>query len=170
MCSRLLADFTDRLVLSISSTTRAPRGQEQNGIHYFFLAQEKFKEAIDAGGFAEWAVVHGNYYGTSKQVIESAFQGGKSVLLDIDVQGADQLKKSYPKQCLRIFVAPPSLDELEKRLRSRGTDKEDTIQRRLTNAREEIARSQDFDHTIVNDELDRAYTELKKIVEGALHG
>jgi guanylate kinase len=170
LCTRLLADFSNDLVLSISSTTRAPRGQEKHGVHYFFLTQEDFKKGAETGAFAEWALVHGNYYGTSRELIESTFGRGKSVLLDIDVQGADQLKKAYEKQCFRIFVAPPSMTELEKRLRTRGTDTEETIQRRLKNAREENARSRDFDSVVVNDDFERAYTELKKLVEGALRG
>lgn len=170
LCHKLLQEFSRELVLSISSTTRAPRGQEKDGVEYHFLTHDQFKRGIDQGQFAEWALVHGNYYGTAKKTIEGAFSRGKSVLLDIDVQGADSLKKSYPDCNLRIFIAPPSMEELEKRLRARGTDTEETIQKRMTNAREEMAHAPDFDHVIVNGDFDRAYSELKLKVEGALHG
>ena len=118
LCQKLLKDFPE-LVLSISSTTRAPRGSEQNGKEYLFLTPEEFKAQIAASRFAEWAQVHGNYYGTSKDVIERAFDSGKSVLLDIDVQGAESLRQAYPDQCHSIFIAPPSLMVLESRLRAR---------------------------------------------------
>ena len=161
LCQKLLKDFP-KVVLSISSTTRAPRGIEQNGKDYFFLSHEQFKSDIADGKFAEWAQVHGNYYGTSKKVIEDAFRVGNSVLLDIDVQGAASLRKSYPGQSLAIFIAPPNLKELESRLRSRGTDSEETIQKRLKTAVSEMSRSGDFDFVLVNDALDRAYDELKE--------
>jgi guanylate kinase len=169
LCQRLLRDFPNELVLSISSTTRAPRGQEKHGEHYFFVTQEEFKHGIDAGHFAEWALVHGNYYGTSKKVIEDSFTRNKAVLLDIDVQGAESLKKSYPKEALRVFISPPNLTELEKRLRARGTDSEETIQKRIKNAEHEMSHLERFDHTVVNQELDKAYAELRKLVESALH-
>ncbi len=169
LCQRLLRDF-EELELSISSTTRAPRGQEQHGKEYFFLSQDDFKAQIAAEAFAEWALVHGNYYGTSKATINGAFKRGKSVLLDIDVQGAESLKKSFPKEAVLIFISPPSLEVLEQRLRARGTDKEESIQRRMKNARDEMARIPAFKHVIVNDSLERAYGELKRIVEEALRG
>jgi guanylate kinase len=169
LCQRLLRDLPNELVLSISSTTRAPRGQERHGEHYFFVKQDEFKSGIDAGHFAEWALVHGNYYGTSKKVIEDAFSKNKAVLLDIDVQGAESLKKAYPAESFRIFIAPPSLAELEKRLRTRGTDSEETIQKRLKNAQDEMNHLERFDHTVVNQDLEKAYSELRKLVESALH-
>ena len=163
LCQKLLEDFST-LTLSISSTTRAPRGTEQHGIDYYFMSPDEFKKEIEAGQFAEWALVHGNYYGTSKKVIQDAFLSGKSVLLDIDVQGAEQLKKTFPKECLKFFIAPPSLSELEARLRKRGTDSEESIQKRLKNAKMEIEEGRHFDHVIINDSFDRAYTELQSIV------
>ncbi len=150
--------------LSISSTSRKPRGTEVHGTEYFFLTPEEFKKQIDANRFAEWAQVHGNYYGTSKEVIEKAFQSHQSVLLDIDVQGAAQLKAAFPKECFRIFISPPSLEILEKRLRSRGTDNEETIQKRLKNAQSEMAAGKSFDALIINDHLDRAYSELRSLL------
>ena len=169
LCQRLLRDF-EELELSISSTTRAPRGQEQHGKEYLFLSQDDFKARIERGDFAEWALVHGNYYGTSKEVITSAFKRGKSVLLDIDVQGAESLKKSFPRESVLIFISPPSLEVLEQRLRARGTDKEESIQRRMKNARDEMARIPAFERVIVNDDLERSYVELKQIVKEALRG
>lgn len=170
LCQKLLEDLKDRLVLSISTTTRAPRGQEKNGVEYHFVSHEEFKKDIEDGFFAEWAQVHGNYYGTSKRTIESAFRSGKSVLLDIDVQGAASLRKAFPLSSALIFIAPPSMQELEKRLRIRGTDTEETIQKRLQNARNEIARQDEFDCVIVNDDFTAAYAELVSRVRKALSG
>lgn len=168
LCARLLQDFPE-LTLSISSTTRAPRGQEKHGTEYFFLTRPEFESQIQAGRFAEWALVHGNYYGTSKDVIEKAFASGKSVLLDIDVQGAASLASSYPKETFRVFISPPSVAELEARLRSRGTDSEETIQKRVKNAEEEMKRLPEFDKVVINDQLDRAYTELRELIRGRLN-
>lgn len=165
----MLLDEFPALVLSISSTTRSPRGAEKNGVEYFFLTREDFEKQIQQGRFAEWASVHGNYYGTSKSVIEEAFRKNQSVLLDIDVQGAEQLSRSFPEHCRRIFITPPTLAELEKRLRARGTDSEETIQKRLRNASQEMEASKTFDHIIVNDSLDRAYSELRSILENQYH-
>jgi len=167
LCQRLLADFPN-LTLSISTTTRAPRGEEQEGVEYFFVSQAQFKKMIKDKAFAEWAEVHGNFYGTSRAVIDEAFSQGKSVLLDIDVQGADSLKQSYGERCFRIFIAPPSLQELEFRLRARGTDSEESVQRRLRNAQIELEKSAEFERTVVNDALERAYAELKAIVAAEL--
>ena len=167
LCKQLLADFPT-VDLSISCTTRKPRGKEQNGVDYDFISVEEFKQGIEKGRFVEWALVHDNYYGTSKDRIERSFNNGHSVLLDIDVQGAEQLRKSFKETCLSIFISPPSLQELEARLRIRNTDKEETIQKRLKNAKIEMAQSHLFDHVIVNDSLDRAYGELKSILESKL--
>jgi guanylate kinase len=167
LCSRLLADF-GQVRLSISTTTRAPRGKEQNGVDYHFVSKQRFEQEIAEGHFAEWALVHGNYYGTSKHTIEEFFVEGYSVLLDIDVQGAASLKKVYDSRCVTIFIAPPSMEVLETRLRSRGTDPEESIQRRMKNAREEMARSGEFDHLLVNDDLDGTYSRLKALVSGIL--
>ena len=134
------------------------------------MTQQEFEQDIQAGRFAEWARVHGNYYGTSKNVVEKVFSEGRSLLLDIDVQGADSLSKSYPKEAVLIFISPPSLEELEKRLRARGTDSEETIQKRVRNAREEMARKSAFPYVVINDSLDRAYSELKEIVKKEIRG
>lgn len=169
LCSKLLADF-DELILSVSSTTRAPRVNETPGEHYFFIAQKEFERLISENGFAEWAKVHDHYYGTSHKVIEDAFRFHKSVLLDIDVQGAASLRKAFPKESFTIFISPPSLGELEKRLRARGTDNEATIQKRLTNAKTEMEQAPLFNHIVVNDSLDRSYRELAQLVRSALRG
>ncbi len=172
LCEKLLRDFGDKLTLSISATTRAPRGQEKHGVDYFFLTPEEFQAKIQAREFAEHALVHGKYYGTLKSTVESAFARGKSVLLDIDVQGAESFRREFPDKTLSFFIAPPDLTALEKRLRARGTDSEESIQKRLANARREMEQSNRFDHVIVNDELARAYGELRRHVEPFLgtHG
>ena len=168
LCERLLRDYGQCLVLSISTTTRAPRGAEQNGKEYFFVSREEFETKIQQGLFAEWALVHGNYYGTSKETIRNAFDDGKSVLLDIDVQGADSFRKAFPEQCLDVFISPPSLKALEDRLRKRKTENEATLQTRMKNAADEMTRKSEFKHIVINDELDRAYLELKSLIQNAL--
>lgn len=167
LCARLLADFRS-LKLSISTTTRAPRGQEQDGREYYFVDKPTFEREINEGHFAEWAQVHGNYYGTSRRTLDDFFSRGFSVLLDIDVQGADSLKKSYGARCSTIFIAPPSIEILEARLRARGTDSEESIQRRMKNSREEMARAGEFDHQLTNDDLDGTYLRLNRLVAGLL--
>ncbi len=169
LCARLLKDIPE-LVLSISTTTRAPRGQEKHGVEYFFLPIAEFKSLIAVNGFAEWAEVHGNFYGTAKRFIETTFAAGKSLLLDIDVQGADSLKKAYPAETVRIFLKPPSMEELERRLRARGTDSEESIQKRLLGAVQEMTYLDHFDHVVVNDDLEKAYFELSGIVLHAIRG
>lgn len=169
LCRRLLADFPV-LTLSISTTTRAPRGSERDGQDYFFVDKDEFERRIAADEFAEWALVHGSYYGTSKKVIREAFAAGKSVLLDIDVQGAESLRRSFPKECISIFVAPPDLAVLEARLRARKTDSEDSIQKRLKNARAEMEEMPKFHRVVVNDELERAYAELRQLVAREVTG
>jgi len=169
LCARLLKDIPE-LMLSISTTTRAPRGKEIHAQEYFFTSEEEFKIGIQAGRFAEWALVHGNYYGTSKDFIEKAFSQGRSLLLDIDVQGADSFKAAYPTETLTIFIEPPSMVELEKRLRTRGTENEASIQKRLKNAEFEMKHLDRFDHVILNDDIEKAYFSLEGIVLHAIRG
>jgi guanylate kinase len=167
LCNKLLEDFPV-LMLSISSTTRAKRGAEQDGKDYFFITKEAFEKKIAENGFAEWARVHGNYYGTSKDFVERAFKSGRSLLLDIDVQGAASMAEAFPKETVRIFISPPSMKALEDRLLGRGEDDSRSIQVRLTSAKTEMQRIKEFDHVVINDSLERAYGELKTIVAGRL--
>jgi guanylate kinase len=165
LCTRLLKDCSHRLSLSVSTTSRSPRGQEQNGREYFFVEADHFLTEINRGRFAEWALVHGNYYGTSRDTLEQFWSNRHHVLLDIDVQGAESLRKQYPNQMLSVFIAPPSLEVLEQRLRGRGTDSDATIQKRMNNAVMELGRQSEFDQVVVNDDFDTAYLQLKTICD-----
>ncbi len=164
LCARLLERMKDRLALSISTTSRAPRGSEQNGVEYYFVAASEFEQKIRDQEFAEWAQVHGNYYGTSKKTLQAFWTGRKHVLLDIDVQGADSLLSAYPERTLTVFIAPPSLQILEQRLRGRGTDSEESVQKRMNNAVDEMSRQAEFHRVILNDDFERAYAELESEV------
>jgi len=158
----LLKSFPN-MEFSVSYTTRKPRPGEVNGKDYFFVDRDTFERMIEEGDFLEWAEVYGNLYGTSKSQVLKALNEGKDVLLDIDTQGALQVKKNFPEAVL-IFILPPSLKELERRLRSRGTDDEETIERRLKTARVEIERAPLYDYIVVNDVLEEAFEKLKSIV------
>ncbi len=164
LCTRLLKELPERLSLSISSTSRAPRGAEKEGQEYFFISPELFLNKIKQNEFAEWAQVHGNYYGTQKKTLETFWKNKKNVLLDIDVQGADSLRKVYPERCFSIFIAPPSIEVLEQRLRGRGTESEESIQKRMKNAGAELARQNEFDLILVNDVLESTYFNLREAV------
>ncbi len=170
LCGKLLEDFPSRLALSISTTSRAPRGQEQHGKEYFFTDPQDFQSRIGADEFAEWALVHGNYYGTQKATLERFWSSGRHVLLDIDVQGAASLKQLYGDRCFTVFIAPPGMEELERRLRGRGTDSEETIQKRMANAAGEMARQGEFDRIIVNEDFARARAELDQAVREFMDG
>ena len=150
--------------VSISTTTRAPRGTEVNGVEYIFTTVEEFEAGIAEGGFIEWANVHGNYYGTPIRPILQHVEQGCPVFLEIDVQGAFQVKEKFPDAKL-IFIAPPSMEVLEQRLRGRGTDSEESIQLRLANAADEMAVSNRYDHIIVNDDLDSSIAELVEVIQ-----
>jgi guanylate kinase len=163
LAQMLLKTFSN-LALSVSSTTRAPRGQEVNGKDYHFLKPEDFKARIAEGRFAEWAEVHGNYYGTDIETIRSEFALGHSVLALVDIKGAENLKKSFPGEVFTIFITPPDMKTLEARLRGRGTDSEEAIQLRLANARKEMAEAPRFDKVIVNDDLDQAHRDLADLL------
>lgn len=162
LCSRLRGEFPN-LRFSVSHTTRRPRPNEVDGREYHFIEQALFEQMIREDAFAEWARVHGNLYGTSLEEIKAARVSARGVLFDIDYQGARQLKASLP-DAIGVFILPPSLAELERRLRGRGTEDEATTQRRLRNARGEIEHYGLFDYVIVNDEIDRAYEQLRSIV------
>jgi guanylate kinase len=164
LCAELLRRHKDRIALSVSTTSRAPRGAEREGVEYFFVGREEFERRIQEGGFAEWAEVHGNYYGTSRATLERFWTQKHHVLLDIDVQGTDSLVSAYPDRTLTVFIVPPDMAELERRLRGRGTDSEETIQKRMNNAQQEMARMGEFQKVVLNDDFQRAYAELEGLV------
>ena len=159
----LLKDFPT-IQLSVSATTRSRRPTEQEGIHYQFLTVPQFKQAIAAGDFIEWAEVHGHLYGTLKSQVDRAITAGKTLLFDIDVQGAMNIRGLYPRRALLIFVLPPSMEELKKRLSDRKTESSESLETRITGAYNELAWSEKFDYQVTNDDLTRAYTELKTIL------
>jgi len=161
--TRMLLKEFPNIEFSISFTTRKPRPGEVNGKDYWFISREEFLKRIEEGDFLEWAEVYGNLYGTSKSQVLKALNEGKDVLLDIDTQGALQVKENFPEAVL-IFILPPSLEELERRLRNRGTDPEEVIEKRLKIAREEIKRAKFYDYIVVNDVLEVAYNKLKSII------
>ncbi|MBD3840968.1 MAG: guanylate kinase [Campylobacterales bacterium] len=153
---------------SISTTTRAPRVGEQDGVDYFFTTKEDFQNGISQGNFLEWAQVHGNFYGTSLIPIQKALQENKLVIFDIDVQGFEQVRKQLANITTTVFITTPSLKELETRLISRGTDPQEVIQKRLTNAKKEIEYIDQYDYLIINDNLEIASKQLVAIAISAL--
>jgi len=162
----LMKDFPEKFGFSVSHTTRKPRPGEQNGVEYHFTTVDEINKAISEGKFVEHANVHGNIYGTSKAAVETVLNTGRICILDIDVQGAEQVKKSSLKPRY-IFVAPPSLEDLEKRLRGRNTESEESIQRRLHNAKGELEFTKKqgfFDIVLVNDNLEATYDKLKEFI------
>lgn len=158
LVKRVLQRVPDAWV-SVSATTRQPRPGEVDGRDYFFLDQPRFDELVSQGGFLEWAHVHGNSYGTLRSRVQDRIDHGSQVVLEIDVQGAFQVKKAMPEAHL-IFIEPPSLEELERRLRGRGTETEEVICNRMKTAEVELARKMEYDVQVVNDELERATEEL----------
>jgi len=164
LISRLLKDFPEQFAYSVSHTTRASRPGEQNGVHYHFVTREQFKLDVDQGKFHEWAEYSGNLYGTSRQSVRDVNAKGRTVLLDVDVQGVMSLKKTDLNP-FAILVVPPSVQELERRLRGRHDTPEDAIQKRLKTALWELSFRDKpglFDKVIVNDNVDRAYEELRQ--------
>lgn len=158
--STYIRDNYPEVWLSVSATTRDPRPGERDGVHYFFVGPDAFDQLVEAGDMLEWAVVHGrNRYGTIRSKVQEAVDSGKSVLLEIDLQGARQVKKSLPEAKF-VFLAPPSWDELVRRLIGRGTETAEEQQRRLDTAKLELAAEEEFDVTIVNDDIRRAADEL----------
>jgi len=154
------------LVFSVSHTTRNPRAGEKHGVDYFFVSEKEFRATIAAGGFLEYAEVYGNLYGTSREAVEAQLQAGHDVLLDIDVQGAMNVKQALPGALL-IFVLPPSFQALRDRLLKRGLDERETIERRLRIAREEVVCYRKYDYVIVNEDIERSLFELKSIISAA---
>ena len=155
---------------SISATSRSPRGQEKNGTDYYFLSETEFQSKIVQGDFLEYEEVYaGTFYGTLHSELDRLWRAGKHVLFDIDVVGGCHIKKQFPKQCLSLFVQPPSMAVLENRLRGRGTDSEEKIKQRLAKAAKELTYAPQFDHVIINDDLKTAQAEVTAIVQSFLH-
>ena len=163
---RLLLEQESRVHLSISYTTRGPRPGEENGREYHFVDNFEFQAMIARHEFLEWAEVHGNFYGTSQKWIADQLAAGHDVLLEIDWQGAQQVRKLFP-QAIGIFILPPSMDELTRRLTGRGTDSADVIARRLAAAQAEMRHVGEFDYVIINDQLAQALEELRAVVRAS---
>lgn len=162
LCGRL-RQLSPDLVYSVSATTRAPRAGEEEGKNYFFTSRERFREMIDQGELLEWAEYVENYYGTPKRFVEETIRQGRDIILEIEVQGALQVKKSFP-EAVFIFVLPPSLDELQNRITSRGTESESTISSRMQVAAEELKLLEQYDYAVVNDEIDCACMKVQSII------
>ena len=152
------------LGLTVSATTRSPREGEKDGVSYYFLSEEEFGRRVEAGEFLEWANVHGHRYGTLHSEVDRLFAEGRSVVLEIDVQGGLNVRRVRPDTVL-VFIEPPSAEELERRLRGRGTEGEETIRLRLSNAASELEAAASYDVRVVNDDLDRAVGELADLID-----
>ena len=166
---RALMEREPGLRFSISCTTRKQRPAEVHGRDYFFVDRASFEAMVAAGEFLEHALVFDNYYGTPRRQVEESLASGQDLILEIDWQGAAQVRRSLP-ECISVFILPPSRDELERRLRGRGTDSEEVIQRRLRDAASDMTHWRAFDHVVVNDVFDRALDELQSIVQGRGEG
>ena len=162
LCQKLCA-IVPRLTHSVSYTSRAPRKGEKNNVHYTFVSKSEFKSMISKGKFAEWAVVHGNLYGTSAKKLAGLTKKGYDVILDVDVQGARQMKHIF-KEAVYIFILPPSMKVLENRLRARMSDNPDEIKNRLQNAKEEIRQFKNYDYVVINNDLKKALKEMEGII------
>ncbi len=160
ICNMIIKRSPD-IEYSISTTTRPPRQHEEDGKEYFFVAKDEFEKMIKNDAFLEWAMVHGNYYGTSRKKIEDLLNRGKSCILDIDVQGGMQIKNKHPN-AVSVFIMPPSFEELEKRLKERSTDNEESIKLRLDNAKKEMEYKKFYDYVVVNNKIEDT---INKIVE-----
>ncbi len=166
LAHRLLKELSPQAKFSISYTTRAPRGAEQNGVDYHFLDASTFRQKIDRGEFVEWAEVHGHFYGSAQSVVDEARQTRGTAVFDIDVQGGMAIKRKHPDAVL-VFILPPSVEELERRLRDRKTDSEDVISRRMLSARAEMEQgTRSYDYLVINDSIDQAFLDLRSIVIG----
>lgn len=159
----------DCFEFSISATSRQPRGAEQNGIDYYFLTNEEFKERVARDEFVEWEEVYqGTCYGTLKSEMERIWNNGKVIIFDVDVMGGINLKRLFGDDACSMFIMPPSIEELERRLRGRGTDAEEVIQKRIAKAEFEISKAPEFDHVVINDKLDVAVVEAAEIITSFL--
>lgn len=162
--SKAVLNQFNNILYSVSYTTRLPRNSEQDGVDYYFIQKKDFEKRIESGHWAEWAEVHGNYYGTSSEFLDKGLASGRDMLLDIDVQGAIQILGNYPDS-VTIFIMPPSLETLRKRLEMRGTESRTTIKRRLLTAEKEMAQKGLYRHVIVNDQLSVSIEKLIAIIE-----
>ena len=163
LLGRLLKEEND-LYFSISSTTRAPRQGETEGVNYYFINKDEFKKGIDAGEFLEWAFVHGNYYGTSLKPVLKALEEGKIAIFDIDVQGFNIAKSKFAENITSVFITTASKNELKSRLQNRGTDSAQTIEKRLINAVGEMEHILEYDYFLINDDLQNCYENLRSIL------
>ena len=165
---RKILDKHSDVWLSISATTRQPRAGENDGQHYFFLEKKEFQTIIENEGFLEWAKFSNNFYGTPKKTVKEKIEEGTDVLLEIELEGARQIRKSYP-EALQIFIAPPDLAELEKRIRGRGTETEESILDRLEIANKEINASKEFDSVVINEDINKAFREIEILMDLKSH-
>ena len=163
---RLLLGSDSGIRVSISLTTRAPRAGEKDGREYHFVDVQDFLGRVGRGEFLEWAEVHGNYYGTSKHWIEAEMTAGRDIVLEIDWQGAQQVRQTFP-EAISVFILPPSLEALSERLSGRGTDSAETIARRIAAAREEMRHVEEFDYVIINDDLQQAHDNLLSVIRAS---
>ena len=162
--AHMLAD-AQKLVFSVSYTTRTPRHGERDGVDYKFVSDDEFQRMVENKEFAEWATVHGNRYGTAIHTVNRALEDGTDYLFDIDWQGGKQIRNQWPEESVLIFILPPSIAELERRLRRRATESAEAIARRLDGAKRELQHYGEYDYLVVNDNLDRAFQQLNAIVE-----
>jgi guanylate kinase len=169
LIKRLKSEITS-LTESVSFTTRPMRPGEVHGKSYYFIGKDEFQKMINNNEFLEWANVHGNFYGTSKKFVEESLEAGAHLLFDLDVQGTDSIKSYFKDRAKAIFIAPPSVEELEKRLRNRGTENTQVINVRLLNAQNELLRKHDYDFLVFNEDIETAYTNLKNITEKIING
>lgn len=164
--TRFLLQKYPSLSLSISAATRKPRGEEKDGVHYHFISEEDFKHKIEENAFVEWEMVYeGSYYGTLKTELERIWNLGKTPILDIDVKGAIHLQDQFPNRCLSIFIEPPSVAELKKRLESRGTETAESLANRVNKASYELSFKNHFHKNILNDDLERACSETEQVIK-----
>lgn len=165
----ILSEGKYPLEFSVSATSRQPRGNEKNGIEYYFLSPEEFRQKIDADEFLEWEQVYTDtYYGTLRSELSRIWDKGSAVILDVDVMGGLNVKRLYPEETCLIFVMPPSVEELRRRLEGRGTDSQDKIDMRIRKAEQEMGYASQFDHIVVNDTLEDAICKARSIIEDAL--
>jgi guanylate kinase len=163
--ARNVLEADPTMSMSVSVTTRQRRPSEIEGVHYHFISHKEFERLKQSDSLLEWAEVHGNFYGTPREAAENAMADGRDMLFDIDWQGAQQLQEKVPADVVSIFILPPTMDELQSRLNRRAEDSADVIATRLANARAEIAHWREYDYVVVNDDLNRAFTSVKAIVE-----